>query len=128
MADKKDFNPQMDAADVRLATLKTIYGKHDIRLLQMEVVHWADRQFPNRKWENTFNKLRDEEIQELFENPKDPSEYADVFILLLDLANMAGLSSDNLTNAIRDKLIINKNRKWIIDADTNIARHLTQEP
>lgn len=76
--------------------------------LQEQVHAWANDTFgeraPARAWLKTFS-----EIGEVIDNPDDPLEWADVFIMLLDLAKMYNI---NVTRAILDKLFINKGRKW----------------
>lgn len=52
------------------------------------------------------------EVAELIAAPADLSEWADVFMLLWDAQRRAGISDAQITTAIRDKLAVNKLRKW----------------
>lgn len=52
------------------------------------------------------------EVQELLDNPNDPMEWADCFLLLLDAARRKGYSVEQLTEFAIQKLAINKTRKW----------------
>lgn len=52
------------------------------------------------------------EVNELLENPDDPMEWADCFLLLLDAARRKGYSVDDLVKFGMKKLKINKKRKW----------------
>jgi len=80
----------------------------EIKDLTKEIVEWADSVFPDRGPQAALLKLF-EETGELVKNPKSPGEYADICIMLFDLANMNGI---DLSSAIKDKLQINKRRTW----------------
>ena len=87
--------------------------KMTIDELADEVYRWADKQFPDRNPDQAWHKLN-EELAELFKEPGNPKEYADVFIVLLDLAALNGIS---LENEILRKLEINKMSDWVQDGD-----------
>jgi hypothetical protein len=53
-----------------------------------------------------------EEINEVIEEPTDPMEWADCFLLFLDAAWRQGHSVDDLVEFGMKKLEINKKRKW----------------
>jgi NTP pyrophosphatase (non-canonical NTP hydrolase) len=89
------------------------YEKMSIDELADEVYRWADKQFPDRNPDQAWHKLN-EELAELFKEPKNPKEYADVFIVLLDLAALNGIS---LETEILTKLEINKMSNWVRDGD-----------
>lgn len=82
-----------------------------MRGLQLAVVAWADKAFPNRTPHIAFLKLF-EEIGELVKHPGEPLEYADVILLLMDLASMHGIT--DLAGAIVKKLAINAERQWAV--------------
>lgn len=97
----------------KVARLKPSLGQRaTIDSLQQEVVEWANSVMPNRTITNACTKLVMEEIPEFLTSDNDPMEYADIFIILLD---MAYLSNINIKNAIREKMAINRNRKWGIN-------------
>lgn len=77
-------------------------------LLQQEVVAWADAVMPNRTPVSAFLKLF-EEVGELVRNPSSPAEYADILIMLLDLAHMHNI---DLLKAGFNKLALNRLRRW----------------
>ena len=79
-------------------------------LLQNEVVAWANQVLPGRKPNSALLKLF-EEVGELVRNPKAAGEYADILIMLLDLAHMHGI---DLLSAGFEKLQINRERTWAI--------------
>lgn len=81
----------------------TIHG------LTTQIVAWADKRFPNRTPDKAFLKMF-EEMGELVADPSSPGEYADVLIMLFDLANMHGVDP---AKAIRDKLAVLEGRtEW----------------
>ena len=80
----------------------------EIRQLTDQIVQWADSVFPDRKPESALLKLF-EEVGELVRDPANPGEYADICIMVFDLANMHGI---DLAAAIRQKIEVNRNRVW----------------
>ncbi len=92
----------------------------DIRDMQFEVVMWADETFPNREFKTTAAKLVMEEIPEWIKNPDDPHEYADILILVLDLAHMKDI---DVARAFKEKMGINKSRDWEKDSTGLFYRH-----
>lgn len=88
--------------------------------LQSEIAEWADSVVPNRTPLSVIAKMLGE-VGELIasERMSDPSEIADVLILALDLAHLQGIDA---AEAIRNKLEINKGRKWQV-ADNGCAQH-----
>ena len=93
----------------------------EIEELTQEVVQWANSAFPDRKPQSALLKLF-EETGELVKDPSDASEYADIFIMLLDLADMHGV---DVVKAIRDKLALNRQRTWTKTA-TGTLQHVIQ--
>lgn len=81
----------------------------EIRQLTEQIVQWADSVFPDRKPESALLKLF-EETGELVRDPTAAGEYADICIMVFDLAHMHGI---DLAAAIREKLEINKHRDWV---------------
>jgi len=61
------------------------------------------------------------EIEELDEDPTDGEEMADCFILLLNLAEMAGV---DLMSEARRKMEINRNRKWGKPDSEGVCHHV----
>lgn len=57
------------------------------------------------------------EVKELIDNPDDPMEWADCFLLLLDAARRKGHSIDDLMRFSLEKLAINRQRTWVRNKD-----------
>ncbi len=92
----------------------------DIRQLQQRVTDWAGKQFPGRSTADVLLKLY-EELGEYARNPKSAHELGDVMILLLDVAAMNGI---DIQKAVSEKMDINEQRKWEVDMNTRIMRHV----
>ena len=82
----------------------------DIKSLTKDIVDWADSVFPDREPASALLKLF-EEVGELVRNPDSPGEYADICIMLFDLADMHKV---DLSKAIVEKMQINKDRNWTV--------------
>lgn len=63
------------------------------------------------------------EAREAQESPGDITEYADCLLLLLDAARRAGFGPLALIMAARDKMKINKQRKWKVAAPGEASTH-----
>ena len=77
-----------------------------------EITEWQDKQFPEATVESKLKHLLVEVRDELLENHTDPLEYADAFMLLMGAADKAGLNLETVIIAIKEKMEINKKRKW----------------
>ena len=106
-------NRQLRAINARL-----IGQKHaDIDVLAEEVTKWADQAFPHRTDASMFLKMY-EEIGEVIHSGGDRLEVADLFILILDYAKRKNIV---LRDAIGEKLEINRNRDWKLNADGTMS-------
>jgi NTP pyrophosphatase (non-canonical NTP hydrolase) len=70
-----------------------------------------------------------QEIEELAidiknNNPNQNLEFADCFILLFGAANSAGMSYQNIIDAINQKMEINYQRKWGKPNEDGVVNHL----
>lgn len=109
-----DFeNRQLRAINARLVDQKSF----DIDVLAEEVTKWADQAFPNRTDASMFLKMY-EEIGEVIRSGGDRLEVADLFILILDYAKRKNVV---LRDAIGEKLEINRNRDWKLNADGTMS-------
>lgn len=96
-----------------------------VRRLQDRISRWADSVFPDRTAHGALCKLVLEEIPELLHNGlDDPMEYADVLILILDIASLRGI--DAIAAAHR-KMDVNEARSWVVDTSTGLMRHIEND-
>ena len=92
--------------------------------VQLErALNWVNKTLPNRTIPKTKAKLL-EEIGELVGSDfRDPAEYADVLIVLDDLAEQHGI---DLTGAIIDKMKINRERNWVLK-ESGVYKHVDDD-
>ncbi len=95
----------------------------EVDRLQQIIWEQANKLFPDRTPSSAFMKLYSE-IAEVIDSPSSADEYADVFILLLDLAKMHGVV--NLGKAILKKSQVNGERKWMKNA-LGTYQHITAD-
>lgn len=88
------------------------------------ITGWADANFPLRTPQGTFVKLL-EEIAEVAANPGHPLEYADLLILIFDLASMYKV---DIPMALEQKMVINLRREWVFNTTTGLAHHVEPPP
>ena len=118
----------VDGTEIRLAVSdvqpKTNEGetKDPITESQRMISEWADEVYPDRTPEHALTKMMLHEIPELLQGGvNDPLEFADVAILLFDIAHLKGI---DIGKAIADKMKINKQRIWGIDRHTGLMSHV----
>jgi NTP pyrophosphatase (non-canonical NTP hydrolase) len=77
--------------------------------MQDKIGLWADAQFPDRTVFTTLTKLFEEIGEFVKSGLKEPDEFADIVILVLDIAHQRGIDVEAATEA---KMQVNMNRKW----------------
>ena len=84
------------------------------RKFQIELNAWQDTVFGHNKETQGRGAIEHmkSEAEEIIKDPKDLSEYADCLLLLLNALHCNGYNMDNLYQACKDKLKINKARTW----------------
>jgi len=87
---------------------------------QREVSEWAKATFPNQTPSSKLAHMR-EEFAELVADPTDGEEMADIFILLLNLADMHGF---DLMEQARAKMAKNRARKWGKPDERGVCHHI----
>jgi len=111
--------------------LKNVFSRRDpdeleptasIAELQREIASWADEVFPARTAQRALTKLMLEEIPELLIGGHcEPQEFADVIILVLDIAHLQGI---DIGRAVREKMEVNRSRVWRINEETGLMNHV----
>jgi hypothetical protein len=79
--------------------------------LQKDLYQWASKQFKGQPVSGKFSHLR-KEIDELEAEQQDIMEYADCYMLLMDIASNNGILLSDIHAAAERKLEINKKRNW----------------
>ena len=96
-----------------------------------EIVTWQDKTFGEATPQSKLAHL-DEELIELKEAIEAGSadqylEFADCFLLLFGAAAKAGMSYDDICEAIDSKMEINKKRKWGKPDKNGVVKHINHE-
>ena len=90
------------------------YTQGTIADSQRAIAAWADRTFPDRTIEEAIKKLKKEAAELEVSGHLDAGEFADVAILLFDIALLQGI---DLSRAIENKMRINERRVWAKQED-----------
>ncbi len=88
-----------------------------------EVCQWQKATFRDATPRSKIAHLR-KEVEELNQRPDDDHEYADCMLLLIGAWGARGKSAAELVQACRDKLDINRARKWGRPDQSGVVEHL----
>jgi hypothetical protein len=92
--------------------------------LEKERLEWSLKTFPEATPLGSLRKL-ESEIEEIevniVERFRDPVEYADALMCLLDAAGREGISLEEIIEAFELKLEKNKARKWKKNPDNSYS-------
>ena len=103
-----------------MPSLNERWARQRIRGMQDYIHDWANETFPEREFKTTMAKLVLEEIPEFMAAPDDPGEFADLVILIFDLASMRGI---DVYSAVAEKMHVNEQRTWKKDDTGLFYRH-----
>lgn len=97
-------------------------AKPSIEEMQADIAQWADTIKPDRTAHQSLSKLMLEEIPEFIASKmEDPLEYADLVIMILDIAHLQGI---DVGRAVIQKMAINRQRSWRVDKTTGFLKHV----
>ena len=96
----------------------------DGNLLFNEMGEFSVKTFTGATAKGHLRKLK-EEADEAIEDPTDIKEYADCLMALFGAAYKAGFTYDALIQAGKEKLEINKSRKWV-KLENEIYQHVIE--
>lgn len=98
-----------------------------------QITQWNDETFPQSNTFSTLAHLQDEILEVIdalnantFHEAEIPKEFADCFILLFAAAHKAGMSYDDITRAIDEKMQINYKRKWGAPDGNGVVHHVKE--
>ncbi|EIX9514542.1 DUF550 domain-containing protein [Klebsiella pneumoniae] len=92
-----------------------------------EHAEWSQATFGNVGPVGPLKHLSKEAL-EAAEQPGDLSEWADMQFLLWDAQRRAGITDEQITQAMIDKLAVNKQRKWPEPKDGEPRLHIKEQP
>ena len=92
-----------------------------------EHAEWSQATFGNVGPGGPLKHLS-KEAREAAEQPGDLSEWADMQFLLWDAQRRAGITDEQITHAMIDKLAVNKQREWPEPKDGEPRLHIKSQP
>lgn len=102
----------------------------ELKAIQIVIRNWAYRVFPERsrlpideQVTQAIRKLK-KEVEELEQNSHGEDEFADVAIILFDIAEMRG---HDILEAVITKIATNYKRKWKLESD-GTYQHVKEQP
>lgn len=99
----------------------------DREQVRSEHAEWSQATFGNVGPIGPLKHLSKEAL-EAAEQPGDLSEWADMQFLLWDAQRRAGITDDQITQAMIDKLAVNKQREWPEPKDGEPRLHIKEQP
>lgn len=95
--------------------------------IRREHAEWSDATFGNVGPVGPLKHLSKEAL-EAAAIPSDPLEWADMQFLLWDAQRRAGITDEQITQAMIEKLEINKSRQWPEPKDGEPRLHIKEQP
>lgn len=95
--------------------------------IRREHAEWSDATFGDVGPVGPLKHLSKEALESAAE-PGDLSEWADMQFLLWDAQRRAGISDEQITQAMIEKLAINKARQWPEPKDGEPRQHIKEQP
>lgn len=122
-------NPVTPHADERRIILLYRHAQPASEREQVRRQHaeWSQATFGNVGPVGPLKHLSKEAL-EAAEQPGDLSEWADMQFLLWDAQRRAGITDDQITQAMIEKLAVNKQREWPEPKDGEPRLHIKEQP
>lgn len=95
--------------------------------IRREHAEWSDATFGDVGPVGPLKHLSKEAL-EAAAIPSDPLEWADMQFLLWDAQRRAGITDEQITQAMIEKLAINKSRQWPEPKDGEPRQHIKEQP
>lgn len=95
--------------------------------VRREHAEWSDKTFGNVGPVGPLKHLSKEAL-EAADEPGDLSEWADMQFLLWDAQRRAGITDEQITQAMVEKLAVNKQREWPEPKDGEPRLHIKEQP
>lgn len=117
-----------DATDRQLeALIRQSLAAMDRDQVRNEHAKWSQATFGNVGPVGPLKHLSKEALEAAAE-PGDLSEWADMQFLLWDAQRRAGITDEQITQAMIEKLAVNKQRKWPAPKDGEPRLHIKEQP
>ncbi len=102
-------------------------GVNDRDQVRREHAEWSQATFGNVGPVGPLKHLSKEALEAAAE-PGDLSEWADMQFLLWDAQRRAGITDEQITQAMIEKLVVNKQREWPDPKDEEPRLHIKEQP
>lgn len=109
------------------AGFRTAQPASERERIRREHAEWSDATFGDVGPVGPLKHLSKEAL-EAAEQPGDLSEWADMQLLLWDAQRRAGISDEQITQAMVEKLAVNKQREWPEPKDGEPRLHVKEQP
>ena len=110
-----------------LANYPPAYPAKDREQVRREHAEWSQATFGNVGPIGPLKHLAKEAMEAAAE-PDDLSEWADMQFLLWDAQRRAGITDEQITQAMIEKLAVNKQREWPEPKDGEPRLHIKDQP
>lgn len=110
-----------------LIVLKRALASLEREQIRREHAEWSDATFGDVGPVGPLKHLSKEAL-EAAAIPSDPLEWADMQFLLWDAQRRAGITDEQITQAMIEKLAINKSRQWPEPKDGEPRLHIKEQP
>ncbi len=119
-----DYKPNCSGVEPLYRHAQPAPERDQVRIAHAE---WSQDTFGNVGPVGPLKHLSKEAL-EAAEQPGDLSEWADMQFLLWDAQRRAGITDEQITQAMIEKLAVNKQRKWPEPKDGEPRLHIKEQP
>ncbi|ECF2941529.1 DUF550 domain-containing protein [Salmonella enterica subsp. enterica serovar Reading] len=113
--------------EYKTVPLYTVPPASERERIRREHAEWSDATFGDISPIGPLKHLSKEALEAAAE-PDDLSEWADMQFLLWDAQRRAGITDEQITQAMTEKLAINKTRQWPEPKDGEPRLHIKEHP
>ncbi|HHR4050322.1 TPA: DUF550 domain-containing protein [Salmonella enterica] len=124
---KSQYDGFAKKADCEVRILYTAPPASEREHIRREHAEWSDATFGDVGLVGPLKHLSKESLETAAE-PDDLSEWADMQFLLWDAQRRAGITDEQITRALTEKLAINKARQWPELKDGEPRLHIKEQP
>ena len=125
VGERNGWSPEFSAWYIALAALVGEFS-FDRNQIRREHAEWSQATFGNVGPAGPLKHLSIEALDAAAE-PNDYSEWADMQFLLWDAQRRAGITDEQITQAMIEKLAVNKARQWPAPKDGEPRMHVRSE-
>ncbi|MDJ3786454.1 DUF550 domain-containing protein [Salmonella enterica] len=124
---KSQYDGFAQKADCEVRILYTAPPASEREHIRREHAEWSDATFGDVGLVGPLKHLSKEALETAAE-PDDLSEWADMQFLFWDAQRRAGITDEQITRALTEKLAINKARQWPEPKDGEPRLHIKEQP